>query len=123
MEHLLPKMRSKVTYKVEAAIITVDSEKVAILANEKAAECCAQAGQTDLMPKEGVAEDAEISWQEDVEVVKEFVDSTQILEQEDAVKVLESTHRGNPELYRSVRRCAVSDCKNLKQRWKAESAE
>jgi LysM repeat protein len=32
-----------------------------------------------------------ISWQEDVEVVKEFVDSTQILEQEDAVKVLEST--------------------------------
>ena len=70
MEHLLPKMRSKVTYKVEAAIITVDSEKVA---------------------KEGVAEDAEISWQEDVEVVKEFVDSTQILEQEDAVKVLEST--------------------------------
>lgn len=47
--------------------------------------------QTDLMPKEGVAEDAEISWQEDVEVVKEFVDSTQILEQEDAVKVLEST--------------------------------
>ena len=44
-----------------------------------------------LMPKEGVAEDAEISWQEDVEVVKEFVDSTQILEQEDAVKVLEST--------------------------------
>lgn len=91
MEHLLPKMRSKVTYKVEAAIITVDSEKVAILANEKAANAVLKQVQTDLMPKEGVAEDAEISWQEDVEVVKEFVDSTQILEQEDAVKVLEST--------------------------------
>ena len=78
MEHLLPKMRSKVTYKVEAAIITVDSEKVAILANEKAANAV-------------LKQDAEISWQEDVEVVKEFVDSTQILEQEDAVKVLEST--------------------------------
>ena len=80
MEHLLPKMRSKVTYKVEAAIITVDSEKVAILANEKAANAGLKQVQTDLMPKEGVAEDAEISWQEDVEVVKEFVDSTQILE-------------------------------------------
>lgn len=91
MEHLLPKMRSKVTYKVEAAIITVDSEKVAILANEKAANAVLKQVQTELMPKEGVAEDAEISWQEDVEVVKEFVDSTQILEQEDAVKVLEST--------------------------------
>ena len=77
MEHLLPKMRSKVTYKVEAAIITVDSEKVAILANEKAANAVLKQVQTDLMPKEGVAEDAEISWQEDVEVVKELESTTE----------------------------------------------
>lgn len=90
-EHLLPKMRSKVTYKVEAAIITVDGEKVAILANEKAANAVLKQVQTDLMPEEGVTEDAEIGWQEKVETVNEFVDSTQILEQEDAKKLLEST--------------------------------
>ena len=91
MEHLLPKMRNMVTYKVEAAVITVDGEKVAILPNQKAAEAVLKQVQTDLMPEEGVAEDAEISWQEKVEIVNEFVESTEILEQEAAVELLEST--------------------------------
>ena len=90
-EHLLPKLRSKVTYKVEAAIITVDGEKVAILANKKAANAVLKQVQTDLMPKEGVAEDAEIGWQEKVEIINEFVDATQILEQDEAKTLLEST--------------------------------
>lgn len=91
MEHLLPKMRNMVTYKVEAAIITVDGGKTAILANKEAAEAVLQQVQTDLMPEGGVAEDAEIGWQEKVEIVNEFVESTEILEQEDAVAILEST--------------------------------
>lgn len=91
MEHLLPKMRNMVTYKVEAAIITVDGGKAAILANKEAAEAVLQQVQTDLMPEGGVAEDAEIGWQEKVEIVSEFVESTEILEQEDAVAILEST--------------------------------
>lgn len=91
MEHLLPKMRNMVTYKVEAAIITVDGGKTAILANKEAAEAVLQQVQTDLMPEGGVAEDAEIGWQEKVEIVSEFVESTEILEQEDAVAILEST--------------------------------
>ena len=91
MEHLLPKMRNMVTYKVEAAIITVDGGKAAILANKEAAEAVLQQVQTDLMPEGGVAEDAEIGWQEKVEIVSEFVESTEILEQEDAVSILEST--------------------------------
>lgn len=91
MEHLLPKMRNMVTYKVEAAIITVDGGKAAILANEEAAEAVLKQVQTDLMPEEGVSEDAEIGWQEKVEITKEFVESTQILEKEDAVSVLEAT--------------------------------
>lgn len=91
MEHLLPKMRNLVTYKVEAAIITVDGGKTAILANQEAAEVVLQQVQTDLMPEGGVAEDAEIGWQEKVEIVSEFVESTEILEQEDAVAILEST--------------------------------
>lgn len=91
MEHLLPKMRNMVTYKVEAAIITVDGGKTAILANKEAAEAVLQQVQTDLMPEGGVAEDAEIGWQEKVEIVNEFVESTEILEQEDAIAILEST--------------------------------
>ncbi len=91
MEHLLPKMRNMVTYKVEAAIITVDGGKTAILANKEAAEAVLKQVQTDLMPEGGVAEDAEIGWQEKVEIVNEFVESTEILEQEDAVAILEST--------------------------------
>lgn len=91
MEHLLPKMRNMVTYKVEAAIITVDGGKAAILANKEAAEAVLKQVQTDLMPEGGVGEDAEIGWQEKVEIVNEFVESTEILEQEDAVAVLEST--------------------------------
>lgn len=90
MEHLLPKMRNMVTYKVEAAIITVDGGKAAILANQKTAEAVLKQVQTDLMPEEGVAEDAEIGWQEKVEIVSEFVESTEILKEEDAVAVLES---------------------------------
>lgn len=91
MEHLLPKMRNMVTYKVEAAIITVDGGKAAILANKEAAEAVLKQVQTDLMPEGGVGEDTEIGWQEKVEIVNEFVESTEILEQEDAVAVLEST--------------------------------
>lgn len=62
-----------------------------ILANKEAAEAVLKQVQTDLMPEGGVAEDAEIGWQEKVEIVNEFVESTEILEQEDAVAVLEST--------------------------------
>lgn len=91
MEHLLPKLRNMVTYQVEAAIITVDGGRAAVLANEETANAVLEQVQKDLMPEEGVAEDAEIGWQEKVEVVKEFVDSDEILEQEAAVAALETT--------------------------------
>lgn len=91
MEHLLPKMRNMVTYKVEAAIIMVDGGKTVILTNTEQAEGVLEQLQTDLLPKEGIAEDAEISWQEKVEIVKEFVDSDEILTEEDALAVLEAT--------------------------------
>lgn len=91
MEHLLPKMRNMVTYKVDAAVITVDGGKAAILANQETAEAVLTQLQTELLPEEGIAEDAEIGWLEKVEIVNEFVESTQILQQEDAVAVLKST--------------------------------
>lgn len=91
MEHLLPKLRNMVTYKVEAAIIMVDGGKTVTLTNTEQAESVLEQLQTALLPEEGIAEDAEISWQEKVEIVNEFVDSDDILTEEDALSVLKAT--------------------------------
>ena len=91
MEHLLPKMRNMVTYKVEAAIITVDGGKAAILANKADADAVLKQLKTELLPEGGIPEDAKIDWVEKVEIVNEFVESTEILKQEDAIAVLKST--------------------------------
>ncbi|WP_458407434.1 G5 domain-containing protein [Anaerotignum sp.] len=91
MEHLLPKMRTLVTYKVEAAIITVDGGKAAILANKTDADAVLEQLKTELLPEGGIPEDAKIDWVEKVEIVNEFVESTEILEKEDAISVLKST--------------------------------
>lgn len=91
MEHLLPKMRNMVTYKVDAALIMIDGGKAVTLANKEQAEAVLKQVQTDLMPVEGIAEDAEIGWLEKVEIVNQFVDSAEIMKQEDAVSILEAT--------------------------------
>ena len=91
MEHLLPKMRNMVTYKVDAAVITVDGGKAAILANKTTADAVLEQLKTELLPEGGIPEDAKIDWVEKVEVVNEFVESKEILEQEDAVSVLKAT--------------------------------
>ena len=91
MEHLLPKMRNMVTYKVEAAIITVDGGKAAILANKTDADAVLTKLKTELLPEGGIPEDAKIDWVEKVEIMNEFVESTEILTQEDAIAVLKST--------------------------------
>ena len=91
MEHLLPKMRNMVTYKVDAAVITVDGGRAVVLANQEQANAVLTQLQTELLPTEGVAQDAEIGWVEVVKIVNEFVESTEILEKDDAVAVLKST--------------------------------
>ncbi len=91
MEHLLPKMRNMVTYKVEAAIITVDGGKAAILANKADADAVLEQLKTELLPEGGTPEDAKIDWVEKVEIANEFVESTEILEREDAIAVLKAT--------------------------------
>lgn len=91
MEHLLPKMRSSVTYKVDAAVITVDGGKAAILTNKKEAQAVLDQLKTDLLPEGGLAENTKVAWVEDVQIVNEFVESTEILKKEDAVAVLKKT--------------------------------
>ena len=46
---------------------------------------------TELLPEGGIPEDAKIDWVEKVEIMNEFVESTEILTQEDAIAVLKST--------------------------------
>lgn len=90
MEHLLPKIRNIVTYKAEAAVVMVDNARAVVLANrEKAEEVLAQV-QADLLPENGAPEDAKLSWVEDVQVIDELVESTELMEVEDAVSFLET---------------------------------
>ncbi len=91
MEHLLPKMRNLVTYKVDAAVITVDGGRAAILSNQTEADAVLEQLKTELLPDGGIPEDAEVDWVEKVEVTNEFVESTEILTKEDAIAVLKST--------------------------------
>ena len=91
MEHLLPKMRNMVTYKVNAAVITVEGGKTAVLVNEKEAKAVLEQLKKELLPDEGIAEDAKISWVEDVQIVSEFVESAEILEKKDALALLKTT--------------------------------
>ncbi len=91
MEHLLPKMRNMVTYKVDAAVITIDGGKAVILSNQTEADAVLEQLKTELLPDEGIPADAKIEWVEEVKVVNEFVESTEILTKEDAISVLKAT--------------------------------
>lgn len=91
MDHLLPKIRNMVTYKAEAAVIMVDGAKVAVLSNDTEANAVLQQVQTDLLPENGVSEDAQLSWVENVQVVDELVESGELMTQENAVALLETT--------------------------------
>ena len=91
LEHLLPKMRNMVTYKVDAAVITVDGGRVAVLANQELADSVLEQLKAELLPEGGVSEDAKVEWVENVQVVNEFADSKEILSPEDAIVVLKSS--------------------------------
>ncbi|MDO4530392.1 MAG: G5 domain-containing protein [Bacillota bacterium] len=91
MEHLLPKMRNMVTYKVDAAVITVDGGRAVVLASQALADSVLEQLKTELLPDGGIPEDAKVEWVENVQVVNEFVDSEEILSPEDATAVLKST--------------------------------
>lgn len=90
LEHLLPKIRNIVTYKAEASVIMVDNARTVILPNHEAAEAVLQQVQTDILPENGVSEDAQLSWVENVQIVDELVESSELLTQEEAVAFLET---------------------------------
>lgn len=89
LEHLIPKIRNMVTYKVNAAIIMIDGGKGVVLANEEQANNVLDATKKPYLPAEGV--DATVEWMENVTVTTDFVDSEEVLSESDATSVLQAT--------------------------------
>lgn len=94
MEHLLPRIRNVVTYQAEAAVVMVDNAKAVVLANREKAEAVLARVQADLLPENGVSEDAQLGWVENVEIVDALVESTELMDEEDAVALLETKTEG-----------------------------
>lgn len=89
MDYLIPKIRNMITYKVDAAIIMIDGGKSVVLPTEEAANKVLDQVKAPYLPAEGV--EVTTTWVEKVEVKKEFVDSEEILSEEDAVTSLQAT--------------------------------
>lgn len=88
MEYLVPKIRNAITYKVEAAVIYVEGAKAVVLANTKEAEGVLAAVKKEYVPKDAKME---VSFVEKVEIIKEFVDSKDIISKETALEKLQNS--------------------------------
>lgn len=123
MEHLIPKIRNLVTYKVNAAIIMIDGGKGVVLANEEQAKHVLDGVKKPYLPAEGV--EATVEWVEAVTVATDFVDSEEVLSESDAVSVLQSTTtvtgtytvQSNDALYKIAQNyeCSVEDLMKLNE--------
>ena len=91
MEHLLPKIKSNITYKVQAAVISVDGKSTVIVSDREEAEKLLQKLRKKLLPAEGVSENVKVEWVEDVEVSERFVEPEDIMDTDAALKLMEST--------------------------------
>lgn len=123
MEHLIPKIRNLVTYKVNAAIIKIDGGKSVVLATEEQANHVLDTIKKPYLPAEGV--EAKVDWVENVTVATDFVDSEEVLSESDAVGVLQSTTtvtgtytvQSNDALYKIAKNyeCSVEDLMKLNE--------
>ncbi|MDD4842928.1 MAG: G5 domain-containing protein [Anaerotignum sp.] len=123
LEHLIPLLRNKVTYKVNAATIMIDEAKGVVLANEAQANEVLDAIKEPYLPAEGV--EATVEWVENVTVVSSFVDSDEIISVSDAITALQSTTtatgtytvQSGDALYKIAPNydCSVEDLLNLNE--------
>ena len=123
MEHLIPKIRNLVTYKVDAAIIMIDGGKSVVLANEEQANNVLDAIKKPYLADDGV--EATVEWVENVTITKDFVDSEEVLSENDAISILQSTTtvtstytvQSNDALYKIAKNyeCSVEDLLKLNE--------
>lgn len=92
MDYLMPLLRQKVTYQVEAAAITVDGKEAVIVANQQEADAVFTTLQKPYKQQDETR-NIQYSFQEDVQVVLKYVDPSQIAAKENAVQTLQSGTR------------------------------
>ncbi len=92
MDYLMPLLRQKVTYQVEAAVITVDGKETVIVANQAEADAVFAALQEPYRQQDETRS-IEYGFQEDVQVVLQFVDPSQVVAKENAIQTLQSGTR------------------------------
>ena len=92
MDYLMPLLRQKVTYQVEAAAITVDGKEAVIVANQQEADAVFTTLQ-EPYKQQDETRNIQYSFQEDVQVVLKYVDPSQIVAKENAVQTLQSGTR------------------------------
>ena len=81
MEYLIPSMRQKVTYLVEAAAITVDGKEVVIVENQEEANAVFETLQSEYIP-EDTSRNVVAGFKENVQVVLKYVDPSVIVAKE-----------------------------------------
>ncbi len=89
MEYLIPSMRQKVTYLVEAAAITVDGKEVVIVENQEEANAVFESLQSEYIP-EDASRNIIAGFKENVQVVLKYVDPSVIVAKENAIQTLKS---------------------------------
>lgn len=89
MEYLIPSMRQKVTYLVEAATITVDGKEVVIVENQEEANAVFESLQSEYIP-EDASRNIIAGFKENVQVVLKYVDPSVIVAKENAIQTLKS---------------------------------
>ncbi|MEY8319752.1 G5 domain-containing protein [Lachnospiraceae bacterium 46-61] len=89
MEYLIPSMRQKVTYLVEAAAITVDGKEVVIVENQEEANAVFESLQSEYIPEDS-SRNVVAGFKENVQVVLKYVDPSVIIAKENAIQTLKS---------------------------------
>lgn len=95
VDYIISKIRDNVTYKVKAAVITVEGNTVAILSNKSEANTILENIQKEYIQDE--EEGAESDFVEKVDVVEQFVEDEEILTTEKATEILTSTTSAQKE--------------------------
>ncbi len=90
-EYLYPKIRNSVSYLVDAAVIMVDAEAAVVLPTQEQAQSVLDQMQAMYLPDNAEELNIEASFVEQVAIEKQFVDSSQIQTEEEAIEALNAS--------------------------------
>ena len=91
-DYMMPRLRQKVSYLIEAAVITVDGKDIVVVQNEAVANEVFAKLQEDYVNNDETRT-IEVGFKEDVQVQMRFVEPSVIVAKENAVETLQSGTR------------------------------